>query len=479
MEVMQLFGGAALMVFGLDALAAHLGVLAEPLVSAFSERFRHIVGSQLWIGVLAGPAMQGQRGAAYIGRRRLAGLLSLPQTIGMTIGVAGGVLLPAIAVWRFPGGLRYPILIAGLLLGMVPRLDRIRRLGRALTGLGCCWIGFAACRAVLPPSLSPPLATGVVLLPLAFVFRAPAALWLLFAAAGTAAAANALLVAAASATIGWAAALSRMCAHQPRPFEPAASLLEARERRFPERALQAALQEIHRMAAGLARTTSAWLPSSFDQPPGNGPAINATEAALNEFKPAAQRFLKQLARRQLDTRQAQILLHLHRCVSDLERIGDHLDKLARHAAPRKQAEPLPPALRKAARQSAVAADALLTTIAESITGRHDIAEAAAQRILDSHDAALQSLTSARAALRQAMETKGLPPAAAADCRNRLAHIERLVRHVRAIALVEMQPEFWINPDVIHQRATLASPTVPPPVPPGPYLERLKAEEAER
>ncbi len=476
---MQCAGGASLVVFGLDETAAHLGSLAEPHVSAFSERFRHRPGSQLFAGLFAGTALQGRRSAAYVRRRRLAGLLSLPQAAGMVMGMAGGMLLPAAAVWLLPDILRYPALIAGLLLGMIPRPDSVRRLGRALTGLGCCWVGYAACRAVVPAMFTLPVATVFPLVLLAFLFRFPAALWLLFAAVSPAASIDTLLVVAASAIIGWCGSMIGACTRLPGPFHPSASLLDEREQRFPERALQAVLQEIRRLADGLAQTTAAWLPACFDQSPGNMPAIHAFECALNEFKPAAQRYLKRLARRQLDERQAQVLLHLYRCVSDLERIGDHLYSLALHPAVGHQPVPPPTALQDASRETAVAVNTLLATVAASITGRHEIAEASARRILESRDRTVQVLARAQEALRQAMDVKALSADLALRYRECHAHLERLVRHVRAIALVELQPEFWINPDAVHQRAALASPVVPPPVPRGPYLERLKTEEADR
>lgn len=475
---MQLAGGAALVLFGLDETAAHIGALVEPLVSAFSERFRHRPGSQLVAGLFAGCALQGRRGAVYIRRRRLAGLLSLPQTIGMATGMAGGMLLPAAAVLLLPDVLRYPVLIAGLLLGMVPRPDGIRRFGRALTGFGCCWVGFAACRAVLPAMFTLPAATSLVLLPAAFGFRIPTALWLLFAAVSPAASLYTLLVAAGSAILGWVASLSRTCFRLPAPFQPSASLLDVRELRFPERALQAVLQEIRRLAEGLAQVTDAWLPACFDRPPANWPLIDGVEQVLDEFKPAAQRFLKNLTRRRLDERQAQILLHLDRCVSDLERIGDHLHRLAMHTLADQHQQPLPPDLKAVSREAAVAASALLATVAASITGRHEMAEAAARRILDSRDHTLATLGKAQDALQQAMQSKTLPPDVALRCRAGYTHIERLARHVRAIALVEMQPEFWINPDAIYQQAAVVHPAAPRTLSPRPYLERLKAEEAE-
>jgi len=479
MDAMQLAGGAALVVFGLNETAVHSGALIERFISAFSERFRHCPGSQLAAGLLAGCAMQGRRGAAYVCRRRLAGLLSLPQAIGMAIGMAVGMMLPATAVWLLPDRLRYSVLIGGLLLGMMPRPEGIRRLGRALTGLGCCWVGFAACQAVLPATFALHAAIGMALLPLAFCFRIPAALWLLFAATSPAASFGMLLAAAVSAMLGWSASLIHAGARLKRPFQPSASLLDARELRFPERVLQAVLQEIRRLAEGLAQATDGWLPVCVDKPPANRDAIEAVEQALNEFKPAAQRFLKHLARRRLDERQAQILLHLDRCVSDLERIGDHLHRLAMHTLAEPHRPPLPAGLLAASREAAVAANALLATVAASITGRHEIAEAAARRVLDSREQAIQALDKAMEALQQAMEAKALPPEVALRCRDGYAHLERLIRHVRAIALVEMQPEFWINPDAIYQRAAIMHTPAPRAVSPRPYLERLQAEEAER
>jgi hypothetical protein len=64
------------------------------------------------------------------------------------------------------------------------------------------------------------------------------------------------------------------------------------------------------------------------------------------------------------------------------------------------------------------------------------------------------------------------------CRNSYEHLERLIRHARAIALAERQPEFWINPDAIFQRRAVAHAEPPAAVNPAPYLERLRLEEAE-
>ncbi len=478
---MQWLAGAGLVFFGLDELARHIGVIVEPAISAFSERFRHLPGSQLVAGVPAGISMQGRRGFLYLRRRRLAGLLTLPQAVGFGIGMAFGMMLPAVAVLMLPGALRFPVLIAGLLLHMIPGDGMRRAAGRALVGLGCCWIGFTICCENVPADLPlPAAALAAIALAGALVFRTPVPLWLILVSVPSTRPFGTPGVIAAAAIAGWAAAVIRMVLAIRSPFRQPGSLLDYRDLRFPERALQAALQEVRRLAEGLAETARGQLPGLMRGNPAGCRLVSDVEQAMNEFKPAAHRFLKALARRTLNERQARLLLHLYRSVSDLERIGDHIDALSGLLATRQSPDSSPAAtVRSSAMQALVIATTdLVDTVASSITGHGARTEASARRILEGCDTTQAALGTAAEALNRAMETKTMAPSAAILYRELLSHFERIISHIQAIALVEKQPEFWIDPDAVHERGRMDRTAAPPRVSPAPYLERIKTVEAD-
>ena len=478
---MQWLAGAGLICFGLDELARHIGGIVEPAISAFSERFRHLPGSQLITGLPAGVSMQGRRGCLYLRRRRLAGLLTLPQAAGMGIGMALGMMLPAVAVLMLPGALRFPVLIIGLLLHMLPGDGMRQAAGRAMIGLGCCWIGFAICRENVPAALSLPALTLVSAgFAGSLLFRTPVPLWLILVSVPSARSCGIAGSIATAVIAGWAAAVIRMVLSIRTPFRQPGSLLDYRDLRFPERALQAALQEVRRLAEGLAETARGQLPGLMRGSPAGCRLVSDVEQAMNEFKPAAHRFLKALARRTLNERQARLLLHLYRSVSDLERIGDHIDALSGLLAARQPPDSSPAATeRQSAMQALVIATTdLVDTVASSITGHGARTEASSRRILEGCDITQAALGTAAEALNRAMETKTLAPSAAILYRELLSHFERIISHIQAIALVEKQPEFWIDPDAVHERGRIDRTAAPPRVSPTPYLERIKTVEAD-
>jgi len=481
LSLTQWAAGAGLICFGLDELARNIGGIIEPSISAFSERFRHLPGSQLAAGLPAGITMQGRRGCLYLRRRRLAGLFSLPQAAGFGFGMAIGMMLPAAAVFLLPPALRFPVLIAGMLLKMLPGASARQSAGQALVGFGCCWIGFVVCRESAPAGVNVPATVlAAIALAGAFVFRTPVPLWLILASLHTARPAGTATFTASAAIAGWALAVLRIGGTMRIPFRQNDSLLDYRDLRFPERALQAALQEVRRLAEGLAESTRQQLPGLMDGNTSGLRHLRDTELAMNEFKPAAQRYLSTLAKRKLNERQVRLLLFLHRCVSDLERIGDHVDALAESAVRQYPPDDTPDENeRRCAMLTLVAsATALIDTVAESITGHGARKEASSLRILEGCETTRAKLASATDTLNRNMDGKTIPPPAAIRYRELLSHFGRMISHIQAIALVEKDPDFWIDPDAVHERGRRDRAVIPPRVPPAPYLERLNAWEAE-
>ncbi len=483
LDAIQWLAGAGLIGFGLDELARHTGGLAQPLISAFSERLRHRPGCQFAIGIPAGMALQGRRGGVYLRRRRIAGLLSRPQAIFTGMGMALGMMLPAIAVFSLPPLLRFPVLMAGVLLTMSSR-DSVRpALGRALVGLGCCWIGFVACLESMSAGSALPISVlSTIALAGSLALRTPVPLWLILASTCADDLPGQASIIASAAIAGWGIAIARMMMSMKHPFRQPDSRIDYRVLHVPERALQAVLQEVRRLATGLADAVHRHLSPLLDGDPTGLVAMKDVEQAMDEFKPAAHRFLAHLARYQLDERQARLLLLLYRCVSDLERVGDHVDALADSAIKHpaiKTGSGQAPEGQSALRALTQTTIALIDTVADAITGNTARAEAAARRILERRRETIEILNIAADTLARDMEDKRIQPSVAIHEHELLSHFERIIRHIHAIAQVAQQPEFRMDPDSIPVLGHIHRMGGPPPVPPLPYLERLRNEEGER
>ena len=189
-------------------------------------------------------------------------------------------------------------------------------------------------------------------------------------------------------------------------------------------------------------------------------------------------YLGRLARRYLSKRQAILVQHIDRCMSDLERIGDHVETLCNVSLRRKKH---PEAIVDAP------SFALFFDLYESVLrifrllsqsfdpARENIAEVADQ-ILHARDAFVQQSLAVRTHFNEQVARRAITPAAGIFFSEYIAALDRIVQHARIIATAEKQPQFWIKRSKLGKHAeVLPLPNVQPLVDPNEFLPRLREE----
>lgn len=249
---------------------------------------------------------------------------------------------------------------------------------------------------------------------------------------------------------------------------------------FPEQAIAACLRELHRVAKiclhslRLAGQTILFAYTAKDVQ-----AIRLGEQAVNEIKLAMKDYLASLVRRRLSQRQAILAQHIDRCMSDLERIGDHVETLCTLSLRRKKAP-----------EAIVDADSfgkffqlyessfhILRQVSSSFDPDRDDLREIAQQILQARDAHVQASLDVRTLFNDKVSRREITPTAGIFFSEYLAAIDRIVRHARNIALSEQQPQFWIKRSKLDRRMELAlDPSIPPLVDPQDFLSRIVEED---
>ena len=447
--------GVALIMYGILAWADGIEPLLGHRLSAWTERTAPHAPSRFLLGMLSGSAFHGKNGFRYCRRRYLAGLLSPASATIFATGMAIGIFLPASILVGASYYWAFPLLILGMAIQLGCRTPSIRQAGLAVLGLGTCWIGYTACRqAPLTPPLLPYALAGVIIV--AMLVRTPATVFLTIAATLQQPSEHIALLASAALILGlcWLAVLGGTLRRARRPFDPPLSLLSKADLAFPERALQAALQENRRMALGLSQAAHALVFPNHGAP-STAPdqTVRDVENAMDAFKPAAQRYLLELTRYRLHKRQARLLMFLFINIGDLERISDHLLAVAENLPEPSHRTAYPePILQGLDAMLEVTAD-IINILAQSMTGNRARKSGISGTVEEARDQALQRLDPFTDVLQNLILHNAIKPSRAIRMQELRSHFERLIRHVRAIAVAGEQEDFWIEPDIIHERAT--------------------------
>jgi Na+/phosphate symporter len=447
--------GVALIVYGILAWADGIEPVLGKRLSAYMETSAPHSPKLFLLGILSGSALHGKRGLQYCKRRYLAGLLS-PSNAGIfALGMTLGIFLPATVIVSAPYYWAYALLILGISLQLTGHAPTMRRTGQALLGLGCCWVGYSACQqAPLPQPLFSHGIAGLIII--AAITHTPAAVFLAIAATTTSEGFNIPLLAGIAALLGtiWLAELTWTLHSTKRPFTPPLSLLSKYDLAFPERALQAALQENRRMATGLACAARTMAQRSTGIPNSKHlvPSVVDLENAMDEYKKAAQHYLVGLTGYKLHERQIRLLMFLFINVGDLERISDHLLAVAENLPTAPQHEEYPESILQSLDAMLVTTADIIDILARSMTGNRDRKKTMATQVAETRTKALLQLDHFSAVLQDLMLHNAIKPGKAIRMQDLRSHFERLIRHVRAISSAGEQADFWIEPDLIHERA---------------------------
>ena len=274
----------------------------------------------------------------------------------------------------------------------------------------------------------------------------------------------------------YAVLLRKMVPSRLPPPEPSYLLPDRLD--FPEQAIAACLRELRRVARlcrhslRLAGETLLFAHSAKDVQ-----TIRLNEQAINEIKLAMKDYLAGLARRHLSKRQAILVQHVDRCMSDLERIGDHVETLCNVSLRRRR---VPAAFVDRLSFSIFfqlyeAVLHVLQLLVQSFDPERDDLPAVADQILLARDDYAQASQIVRTHFNEEVSNRAMTPAAGIFFAEYVSALDRIVRHARNVALAEKQPQFWIKRQKFEKRVGLApDPAQDVLVDPREYLPRLRA-----
>jgi len=253
-------------------------------------------------------------------------------------------------------------------------------------------------------------------------------------------------------------------AKQPKPSFLNSELLDT-----PERAILAGIDELRR-AIDVCRVNYGLLAEVIllGATPAMLRQIKLNEDVVNEIKANMKSYFDQLASRRLSRRQIMLMQEISRCMSDIERIGDHIDKISDISVRREKDE--------AARFD----EETLNSIFELYRKTGDILGLARDSLYpeqrEDHDykVAVEGLLEARrdysAASQAAKELLGdevsehrIAQIAALFYREYLATFDRIVKHTGSIAISRQDPDFVIK-DRKLDKAAKPAPNIEIPVP---------------
>ena len=259
---------------------------------------------------------------------------------------------------------------------------------------------------------------------------------------------------------------------------PQPSFLDLRLAQYPEKAIYAGISELQRVMKVCAESFDLTIDVIFRPERKKVQAVKLNENVVDEIKKAMKDYLAALARRYLSRRQAIMIQHLNRCMSDIERIGDHIDELCDIAVRRWK--------RKEARFKRDTLDQIcalhkgvmhvLNLVIHSLNPDNEDFQALAQAILRARDEYVEKSIATKVAFMERLASHEYAPIVGMFFSEIIAAYDRIVKHSKTIALAEKQPYFWIKRSKL-DRLVDDEPDykAPPLADPHDFLDRLHAE----
>ena len=268
-----------------------------------------------------------------------------------------------------------------------------------------------------------------------------------------------------------------LCPSKHPPPQP--SYLDAKIIGFPEKSIYAAICELQRVTRICARSFRLTIDILFKINRREVLAVKLNENVVDEIKLAMKDYLAALTRRYLSRRQAILIQHINRCMTDLERIGDHIDELCDISIRRRKI----PAARFNRETLELlfslfqAADKVLHLVIQSLDPLNEDFQGMAQSILMARDDYVEKSINAKAVFTERIACHECPPIVGMFFSEYVAAFDRIVKHAKTIALVEKQPFFWIKRKKLERMAEEVRDYKPPPLTDRhDFLDRLHSED---
>ena len=261
--------------------------------------------------------------------------------------------------------------------------------------------------------------------------------------------------------------------------QPAPSYLDVSLYNRPEQAIFACLRELQRTSMLCAESLHLAAEEFIQHTPARLRAIKMNEQSVNKIKVAMRDYLAMLTQHYLSKRQAILIEHIDRCMSDLERVGDHIDNLADIAKRQRgiTSARFCPAAIEDWLSVFRALEALLACVIQSLDPEAANFQELAKEILRLREAFNKTALSAQDAHFQRLEAKTATPIAGIIFNDYLSNFWRISKHIKSIALAEQQPQFWLKHQKLGEVMSTEAPgyAMPEAINPSDYLDTLQSE----
>ncbi len=261
--------------------------------------------------------------------------------------------------------------------------------------------------------------------------------------------------------------------------QPEPSFLDADLHNRPEQAIFACLRELQRTTRICAQSLHLAAEEFIQHAPKRAKLIKVNEASVNAIKAAMRDYLSGLTRQYLSKRQAILIGHLDRCMSDLERVGDHIDNLSDIAKRQRSISTarFSPDMIENWLALHRAVEKLLAKVVESLDPETADFQEIAKEILILREEYNQTAMAVRNEHFQRLEEKATTPIAGLLFNDYLSNFWRISRHIKNIALAEQQPQFWLKREKLSKVMSTDAPgyAVPGPINPEDYLDKLQSD----
>lgn len=274
------------------------------------------------------------------------------------------------------------------------------------------------------------------------------------------------------------AALVRLILPARKP-QPEPSHLDRNLLKTPELAIVATLRELQRTTKICTESIELSARELLYHKRQNRQSIALNEHSINDIKKAMKDYLATLTEYYLSKRQAVLIQHIDRCMSDLERIMDHIENLsiiaqrqrkipAAHFTPQMITEWLA-LYRKTAK--------LLALLAHSLDTEANQFYRKATKILEFYGEYTQTVAKVKKSHLSRIEKKQITPIAGILFSDYISNFERITKHIHAIATAEQQPQFQIKEDKFERVMSPEAPgyAIPKKIDPEDYLDQLNSE----
>ncbi len=261
------------------------------------------------------------------------------------------------------------------------------------------------------------------------------------------------------------------------PAEP--SRLEDGLLDYPEEALAAAVAELRRTLGLCASSLDLAARGLVSPDRADTRAILRTEDAVDAIKVAAHGYLMRLTDRYLSRRQAILCQYLYLCFNDAERIGDHIETIAKANRRRRRDRRTwfdTPTLNRLARMF-ITTRRILEAGADSLRPGTTEFKERAQSVLEASHRLDDLRQKARAEFMEGLAEHRFDPLAGVYFFSYLGSLAGISRHTASIAFAEQQSHFWIKREKLGRRVrrpSLAEPVAP--IQRGEYLQFLAEGE---